>query len=519
MRVPRIVSAACLAAAAACGTTGNPVRDGARRPVVVCLYADVTTLDIRVQTTRNLRSIAGNIHDTLIGLHGPNLTLAPELATSWDRLDALTWRLHLRRGVSFTNGEPFTAAAVKYSIESQAASRGSVHTYLSNVATVRIVDEFTVDLVTREPDAMTLRNLTAVYVYPPEYGRTAGTAFSSRPIGTGPFTFVDWKKGESVTLQANRRYWNTSLWREGPPLDTVVFRVCPDPSTRLAMLLSGEVDLVDNLSPDMLARLKGQPHVRVTSFPGYKRMFLHVDARPGSAPPLDDVRVRRALNYAIDRNAIIETLLSGQAAPYTHFIQEGLTDAPEPLAAYGLDRARAKALLAEAGAGGGFSVDLFTPAGAYMKDKEAAEAIQAQLAEVGVRVRVVPLEYGDYVNRHSKLQLKGLTLNRRMASTGDPTDGYLYMLASGGGAPYIPNAHFDRLLSTANRLLDPAARSQYLARTVEPFVWNDLVPEVSLYDLVDSFALSDRLIWHPVNRQEQIDLRGLGRTTWLGGGQ
>jgi peptide/nickel transport system substrate-binding protein len=492
----------------------SPPNNPDTQRLVVCLYADVSTLDIRVQTTRNLRSVVGNIHDTLVGLSGETLVLTPQLATSWENRDPLTWRLHLRRGVSFTNGEPFNAQAVKYSIESQQSGRGSVRTYLSNIAEVRAVDDFTVDLVTARPDVMTIRNLTGAYMYPPEYGRTAGDAFAQRPIGSGPFTFVEWRKGESVTLQANRAYWDTSLWPNGPPVDTVVFRVCPNPATRIAMLLTGEADVIDNLPPEQLTRLAGQPRISIIKFPGYKRFFLHIDARQGSARPLDDVRVRRALNYAIDRRAIIASLLPEQAVPYRGFVQEGLPDAPAALEPYEFDRSKARALMAEAGLRDGFDVDLFSPVGAYVKDKEVSEAIQAQLREIGVRARLLPMEYADYTSRHSALELRGLTLNRRLVNTGDPVDGYLYMLASKGGAPYIPTPRFDGMLNEANGLFDPAARSRYLATVVEPFVWNELVPEVSLYDLVDAFAVSDRIKWHPVNRQEQIDLRGLGRSTW-----
>src|SRR5262249_26047570 len=146
-RTTAIVALALLATLdAACRSDRSRAAGGdASRRMSVCLYADPTTLDIRVQTTRNLRSVVGNIHHTLIAARGPDLDLVPQLATSWERIDPLTWRLHLRKGVSFTNGEPFNAEAVKYSIETQRAGRGGVRTYLTGITRVNPIDDYTVD--------------------------------------------------------------------------------------------------------------------------------------------------------------------------------------------------------------------------------------------------------------------------------------------------------------------------------------------------------------------------------------
>lgn len=514
-----IILSACgtQSAPPATSTADAPSKEAAAsmaKNITVCLPADVTTLDIRVQTTRNLRSIVGNIHDSLIATWGPKLELVPQLATSWEYIDPLTLRLKLRNGVTFTNGEAFNAQAVKYSIESQQGGKGTVRTYLSEIKEVRVVDDYTVDLITHKPSAILVRNLTAALIYPPKYGQEMGDKFSENPIGTGPFKFVEWVRGDHVTLEANREYWNTSLWDGPPPVDQVMFKVCSEVSTRLAMLQQQEADLIDNILPEMVPQIDNQTNTRTVSFPGYKRIFLHIDARAGSAPPLDDVRVRQALNYAIDRDLIIKSLLSGYAKPYTGFVHPGFLSQHKDVQPYRYDPDLAKKLLAEAGVTNGFEVNLYTPVGTYLKDKEVCEAIQAQLDMIGVKVNLVPMEFADYISKLINRELKGLSLDRRLVNTGDPVDGYLYMLYSKGGVPYISDPVFDKMLEEANTTADATKRIELISNTIEPYVWNKMVSEVALYDITDIYGLSSEIVWHPVNLQEQIDLRGLGHTDW-----
>jgi peptide/nickel transport system substrate-binding protein len=494
------------------GATAAPAAPAARQPssISVCVNSDVTTLDTRVLTILNVRTILGNILDYPIQLanEGDKLVLKPHLVTSWTNRDPLTWRLQLRQGVKFHNGEAFNAEAFKFSIEAQKDRTATLKFYLGNIKEVKIVDEFTVDLITATPSPLTIPNLVQVYVYPPKYTQEAGDKFSERPIGTGPFRFVEWVKGDHVGLEANKEYWDTKTWPKGPPVDKLTFRFCPDPTTRIAMLQRGEIDLIDNVDVEQLATIKNNPNTKSYQAPGYKRIYLAIYARPGEVKPLDDVRVRKALNHAIDKQAIATSLLGGLATPYAGHTHVGLECRNTDLKPFAYDQATAKRLLTEAGYPNGFSVDLFTTTGAFPKDRDLAQAVAAQLGQVGVKVNIVPLEFADYSTRFNTGNVKGLAVARRTTNTGDPADQFRFTIWRGAGFNYVNDPKFDTMFEATETVTDLAKRCQML-KDVEAYIWNEMVPQVAIYDLTDIFGLNAKLNWIPVNRRENIDLRGL----------
>jgi peptide/nickel transport system substrate-binding protein len=498
-------------APAAPGTSGGGTA-ATKQPssVTVCISSDVTTLDTRVLTILNVRTILGNILDYPLQLasEGDKLVVKPFLVTKWDNKDPLTWRLTLRQGVKFSNGEPFNADAFKFSIDNQKDKTATLKFYLGNIKDVNKIDDYTVDLVTSTPSPLTIPNLVQVYMYPPKYTQEVGDKFGEKPIGTGPFKFVEWVKGDHVALEANKDYWDTTTWPKGPPIDKLTFKFCPDPTTRIAMLQRGEVDLIDNVDPDQVATIKSNNKLKIYSAPGYKRIYLTIYGRPGEVKPLDDVRVRRALNYAVDKAAIAKSLLGDLAVPYAGFTHTGLDCKNTDLKPFGFDQAQAKKLLADAGYPNGFSVDLFTTTGAFPKDRDLAQALAAQYAQVGVKANVVPLEFADYSTRIGQGNLKGLAVARRTTNVGDPADQFRFQIWSKGGFDYVPDTKYDQMFEATETVTDTAKRCQML-KDVEAYIWNEMVPQVALYDLVDVFGLNSQLNWIPINRRENIDLRGL----------
>ena len=488
----------------------TPAPSGSSKSIAVCLNADVTTLDVRVQTILNVRSVQGNIQDYPVQLRGEgdNLVVEPWLVTSWQVVDPLTWRLKLREGVLFHNGEPFNAEAFKYSIELQKAVETGIRNYVIGIKEVKVVDTYTVDLVTAAPSPLTIPNLSAIYIYPPKYTEEVGKGFSDHPIGTGPFVFGEWVKGDHITLTANTKYWNTDLWPAGPPVSQVTYRFCPDTTTKLAMLQRGEVQLIDNVQAEQIATIEADAKLKIYKAPGYKRIYLLIYARP-EAGPLANPKVRMALNLAIDRDAIVSGLFNGLAVKYGGHTHTGLPCKNPDLKPYARDLDAARKLLTEAGVGSGFTVDLFTPVGAFPKDRDVTQAVAAQLAEVGIKANITTLEFNDYSTRLNKGTLTGLSLARRTTNTGDPTDSYRFNMSSKAPFNYIPDEKFDRLFEETETMTDVAARCAKLRDEVEPYLVNEVVPEVQLYDLVDVFGLSADLAWTPVNRRENLDLRGL----------
>jgi peptide/nickel transport system substrate-binding protein len=507
-----VVMVTACTAAPPTGTT--PTASGAaaaRQPssVTACISSDVTTLDTRVQTILNVRTILGNILDYPIQLanEGENLVLKPHLVQTWTNRDPLTWRLTLKQGVKFSNGEPFNAEAFKFSIDAQKITTATMKFYLGNIKEVKVIDDFTVDLITTTPSPLTIPNLVQVYIYPPKYTQESGAKFGEAPVGTGPFKFVEWIKGDHVTLEANKEYWDTKTWPKGPPIDKLTFKFCPDPTTRIAMLQRGEVDLIDNVDPDQIATIQGNSNLKIYSASGYKRIYLNIYARPGEVKPLDDVRVRRALNYAVDKASIARNLLGSNATPYTGYTHTGLACKNTSLQPFAFDQARARTLLTEAGYPTGFTVDLFTTTGAFPKDRDLAQAVAAQFSQVGIKANIVPLEFADYSTRIANGNMKGLAVARRTTNTGDPADQFRFQIWRNAGFDYIPDSKFDQMFE-ATEIVTDASRCDML-KAVEAYIWNDMVPQVALYDLVDVFGLNAKLNWIPVNRRENVDLRGL----------
>lgn len=324
--------------------------------------------------------------DALVDVTGSDLlALKPMLAERWENPNPNTWRFHLRRGVKFHNGDPLTAEDVKFTIDLALANKGSTqNSYLGPTESVRVIDPYTVELVTRTPFPPLLTNISRLHIVPRAYEKIGADAFSTKqPIGTGPYRFVEWQRGQHIVLEANPDYWG------GPPTPRrLMFRFIADPSTRAAELKAGGVDIITGPPVAQLKELATGdttivtiPAVRVIAYP-----FNTLQK------PLGDVRVRRALNLAVDRETIVKTLLQGYGKPTGQpFIPGWLGYDPE-IKPFPYDPARARKLLAEAGYPSGFEIPWNISTGVFLADKEIAEAASAMLGQVGVRVRLVPTE-------------------------------------------------------------------------------------------------------------------------------
>jgi peptide/nickel transport system substrate-binding protein len=325
--------------------------------------------------------------DALVDVTGTDLlALKPMLAERWENPNPNTWRFHLRRGVKFHNGEPLTAEDVKFTLDVNLGNKGSTqNSYLGPTESVRVVDPSTVEIVTKTPFPPLLTNISRIHIVPrAHYEKVGADVFSTaQPVGTGPYRFVEWQRGQHIVLEANPDYWG------GPPTPKrLMFRFIGDPSTRAAELKAGGADIITGPPVAQLKELASGdtaivtvPAVRVIAYP------LNTLQKP-----LSDVRVRRALNLAVDRETIVKTLLQGYGkATGQPFIPGWLGYDPE-IKPFAYDPAGARKLLAEAGYPGGFELTWNVSTGVFLADKEIAEAAAAMLGQVGVRVRLVPTE-------------------------------------------------------------------------------------------------------------------------------
>jgi peptide/nickel transport system substrate-binding protein len=325
-----------------------------------------------------------HIYDALVDFTGPDLTLRPMLATRWENPNPTTWRFHLRRGVKFQNGDPLTAEDVKFTIDTQLANKGgTINAYLGATEAARVVDPYTIEITTKTPFPALLFNLTRVHILPRAYDKIGADAFAAKPIGSGPYRFVEWQRGQRIVLDVNGDYWGGQ-----PTPKRLVFRPIVDPSTRAAELRAGGVDIISNPPIPQVKELSAGDTM-VLTVPGARVIAYPINTLQ---KPLNDVRIRRALNHAVDRETIVKSLLQGFGKATGQPFTTGWLGYDPEIKPYPYDPAQARRLLAEAGYPTGFEVTWNISTGAFLADKEIAEAASAMLGQVGIRARLVPTE-------------------------------------------------------------------------------------------------------------------------------
>ena len=325
--------------------------------------------------------------------YNAELEIQPLLATKWDVKDTV-WTFTLRTGVRFHDGTPFNAAAAKAHFDrllgAEKPLRASV--FVPFIDKVEAPDEVTLRFTTKFVDAYFLTRLadTAAYIgSPAAFGRSGKDGLTRNPVGTGPFKFVEWIKDEHLTLARNDDYWGDKAY-----LDRVIIRPVPDAEARAIALESGDVQLAGSLNPEQIARLQGNPKLAVITKPTTRNQFVGMASLK---KPFSDLRVRRALNHAIDKESIAKNLFAGTAEALGGAVAPGVADyVAVPGFAY--DPARAKQLLADSGYPSGFSTTLVGTKGQIAKDFELQQLIQQQLKVVGVDVQIQSLENAKYLD-------------------------------------------------------------------------------------------------------------------------
>jgi peptide/nickel transport system substrate-binding protein len=356
--------------------------------LVVALSSDPTALFLPRAADRTATNASLPLYDSLVWIND-DLEIEPALAERWEvSADGTEYRFHLRRGVTFHNGEPFTSASVIATWVSGSDPSNDYANFYNLANLVEAIDDYTVRITTPEPNATFLTTVAISWgMVPPRYIAEVGLdAFNRNPIGTGPFRFVSRTPGDRILYAANPDYWRAGY----PKVAELEFRVIPDASTRLAAIQTGEIHIANRLTPDQARALANARGVEVVSYlndRAYYVGFKNVGAGVGT--PLEDVRVRQALNYGSDRFGIIAAIFVGEAQPIPGFVIQGnLGYDAEAMPPFPYDPERARALLSEAGYPGGFSISMGCPADGYVNINEVCLALQRSLARIGVEVNV-----------------------------------------------------------------------------------------------------------------------------------
>ena len=481
-RILMLTLMAVLAAGVAFGTGQGEAAD--EDILVVGQVAEPKALDPHTVTAVNDFRILVNLYDGLVQFQDGSLDVEPALATSWEVSDDGTvYTFELREDVTFHDGTPFNAEAVKFNFDRMLNEDHPYYDtgpfplsfYFSSIQETRVVDEYTVQLVLGEPFAPLISNLaypTGLLVSPAAV-REHGSDYGRNPVGTGPYQFVEWESNTQVTVVKNEEYWAGA-----PDMDRVVFRPITDGNTRVNEMLSGGLDLMVEVPPDSVATFEQDDDFTVYEQAGPHVWFLILNLREG---PFTDQRVRQAANYAINKEALVENVLQDTATVADSPIAPAFDWAyNEDLEPYPYDPERARELIQEAGAEGAEVTFYVTEGGSGMLDPvPMGTAIQADLEAVGLDVSIETYEWNTFLGRVNP-GLEGKADMAEMAwMTNDPdTLPFLTLRTAafpeegGFNSGYYSNPEVDRLLEQARTATDRERRAE-LYRQVQEIVYED----------------------------------------------
>ena len=486
-----------LALAALLGLTASDT-SAQQKPVVVVQSGEAATLDWHMHCDKNAHEPDRQIFDTLLRRNLKTLQLEGNLAESWRLLNETTWQFKLRRGVKFHNGEPFDASSVKFSVERmlnpQQAAPG--RTSIATIDRVEIVDPLTVNVITKTPFPllpvrMSPGHCGTVGIVPPKYVAQVGDAgFAVKPVGTGPYRFVEWIKDDRLVLEANKDYH-----RGAPAIDRLVFRPVPELTTRVAALLSGQADLVSDVPPDQVGKVKasGVARIEVSTLGGFIIMMKITNhLMPG---PWQDVRVRQAINYAIDMDTIIKTVLEGYGQVLGVPLEKEAFGFNPNIKWYGYDPERAKTLLREAGHPNGFEMTLHVPNRRYMNDIEVVQAMAQMLGKVGIKAKVEVGEQSVYTTKWRRRELLPVYMTAWGGAGIFDGDLLVNSLHSKSALAIHKNEALDKILEDAQGSNDPEKRKALYWKAQE-MIYED-APIIKAYQQAHIFGISNRLDWTP----------------------
>ncbi len=354
--------------------------------------ADPDSLDPQNTQSNPGEQVNRMMYENLVRFN-TNMQLEPALAESWTQsADGLTWTFKLRKGAKFHDGTPFDAKAVKYFVDRVLSDEKPFKAtlYTPFLQGAEVVDDATVRVTLKQPFAAFLFRIahSAGGIVSPAAHQKWGKDLTLHPVGTGPFKFVEWVKGDRVVLERNDGYWGGH-----PNLDRVVVKTVREDSARVLMLEAGDADLIVNVPPEDIPRLRRDARLTVESIPTARALFITINVKK---KPFDDLRVRQALNYAVNKEAIVKALYQDNAQVIPGIVaplQNGYVKLP----GYGYDPKKAKELLAQAGHPG-LKVKLWSPKGRYVKDYELAQAVQQDLAAAGIEAALSTMEWGAYLS-------------------------------------------------------------------------------------------------------------------------
>jgi peptide/nickel transport system substrate-binding protein len=468
--------------------------------IVISQPAEATTMDPGRSTQVLTVNYFVNLYDTLTRWDAA-MKVQPGLATSWKPINDTTWEFTLRQGVKFHDGSPFTADDVKATLDRNLTpGKTVVNAGFTTIESVQVVSPFVVRVASKKPDPLLLVRMAQMgaQILPARLTTDEGVKeLARRPVGTGAYRFVEWVKDERLVMEANRDWWG---WEgKAPAFDRVIWKPIPDDFPRLVALEKGDVDIITNVPPDRAQGIADGKNTRLLTVPSTRIVTF---AMNGTQPPLNDKRVRQALQYAVDVPAIIRNIYAGQGKPLSGGVADvdfGHNPAIKP---YPYDPAKAKRLLAEAGRASGVDVTLFAGTGTMVNDKALLEVIAEMWSRVGIRGKVEMMEMGA---RQRMLNDRAVPPNGMLLGNPQSTlldaDGSLWRIwhPNGFSGKYWigsqPGQRFHDLMEQARYTLDPKVRRQLYAEAIQ--IRDDEKPSLDLFQEFVVYGTSKRVSFKP----------------------
>ncbi|HVF64373.1 MAG TPA: ABC transporter substrate-binding protein [Casimicrobiaceae bacterium] len=482
--------------------------------LTVGLGTDVTSIDPHYHNLSPNNNVAGHVFGYLVERSEKSQPL-PGLATEWKAIDPTTWEFKLRRGVKFHDGSDFTAADVVASIERVPKvpnSPSPFTAYTKQIVKIDVVDPHTIRFHTATPYPLMPSDMTQVAIINKAHVNASTEDFNSgkAAVGTGPFKLARYAKSDRVELVRHDGWWGGKQ-----PWDKVTLRILPQDAPRVAALLSGDVQIIENVPTADVAKLRGNKQLTMFKATSDRLIYLHLDSARENSPfvtdksgaplaknPLRDAKVRKALSKMINRPAIVERVMEGEAIAAGQLVPEFLFGATKNLAVEKHDVEGAKKLLAEAGYPGGFGITIHTPNNRYVNDEQIAQAIAQMFTRGGIATKVVAMPSATFFPQATELKFSTMLVGWS-TGTGEASSSVKALLMTfnrdkGFGTANrgrYTNTKVDALMEDALQTVDDIKREAYLQRATEIAI-NDtgIIP---LHFQVNLWAARDGIVYQP----------------------
>jgi len=481
-------------------------------PLVIGFGASITSMDPHYHNLSTNNNIAQQIFDTLVK-QDETQKLIPGLAESWRAIDDTTWEFKLRQGVKFHDGSDFDAADVIATVKrapNVPNSPSSFRLYVGGIKDIQVVDPLTIRMVTDKPTPLLPNDIASIFIISDSEVGASTADFNSgkAAIGTGPYRLTSYVPGEKVALTRFDGYWGGK-----EPWTSVTFRIMTNNASRVAALRAGDVAMIDNVPTADLETIKKDKGLSVVSAVSNRIIYLALDhahdispfltdkqGKPLDKNPLKDVRVRRAMSLAINRDGIAQRVMAGQAIPAGQLLPDGFFGTSTNLKADKLDVEGAKKLLAEAGYPNGFAVTLHGPNDRYINDERVLQTVAQNLSRIGIDAKVDAMPWATFSGRATKQEFSVFLVGWG-AGTGETSSPLRSLLASfnkdksmgASNRGRYSNAELDAVIEQAVVTIDDAKRGELLARASE-IAMQDL-GVIPLHYEVSSWAMKKGLTY------------------------